>query len=77
VSAITVERVLRQAGGEDLESVELFDVYRGDVVGSGRRSLAYRLRFCSLDHTLNDAELAELRNRCIAAVEAGGKAALR
>ncbi|HWD52511.1 MAG TPA: phenylalanine--tRNA ligase subunit beta [Acidimicrobiales bacterium] len=77
VSAITVERVLRRAGGEELESVELFDVFRGDVVGDGRRSLAYRLRFCSLDHTLNDAELAELRNRCIAAVETGGKATLR
>jgi phenylalanyl-tRNA synthetase beta chain len=77
VSAITVERVLRRVGGEELESVELFDVFRGDVVGNGRRSLAYRLRFCSLDHTLNDAELAELRNRCIAAVEKDGKAALR
>jgi phenylalanyl-tRNA synthetase beta chain len=77
VSAGTVERALRRAGGEDLESVELFDVFRGDVVGVGRRSLAYRLRFCSLDHTLNDAELAELRNRCIAAVEEGGKATLR
>ena len=77
VSAIIVERVLRRAGGEELESVELFDVFRGDVVGDGRRSLAYRLRFCSLDHTLNDAELAELRNRCIAAVEKGGKAGLR
>jgi phenylalanyl-tRNA synthetase beta chain len=77
VSTITVERALRRAGGEELEAVELFDVFRGDVVGDGRRSLAYRLRFCSLDHTLNDAELAELRNRCIAAVEEGGKATLR
>jgi phenylalanyl-tRNA synthetase beta chain len=77
MSAVTVERILRRAGGEELESIELFDVFRGDVVGGGRRSLAYRLRFCSLDHTLNDAELAELRNRCIAAVEDGGKAALR
>jgi len=77
VSAITLERTLRRAGGEELESVELFDVFRGEVVGDGRRSLAYRLRFCSLDHTLNDAELAELRSRCIAAVEEGGKATLR
>ena len=77
VSAGTVERALRRAGGEDLESVELFDVFRGEVVGVGRRSLAYRLRFCSLDRTLNDSELAELRNRCIAAVEKSGKASLR
>jgi phenylalanyl-tRNA synthetase beta chain len=75
--ATTVERALRRAGGEELESVELFDVFRGEVVGEGRRSLAYRLRFCAIDHTLDDAELAELRTRCIAAVEKGGKAALR
>jgi phenylalanyl-tRNA synthetase beta chain len=72
-----VERALRRAGGEELESVELFDVFRGDVVGDGRRSLAFRLRLCSIDHTLDDGELAELRSRCIAAVEKGGKAALR
>ena len=77
VSAITVERVLRRAGGKELESVELFDVFRGEVVGESRRSLAYRLRFCAIDHTLDDAELAELRSRCIAAVEKGGKASLR
>jgi phenylalanyl-tRNA synthetase beta subunit len=39
--------------------------------------LAYRLRFCAIDHTLDDAELAELRTRCIAAVEMDGKATLR
>ncbi|HEX3841835.1 MAG TPA: phenylalanine--tRNA ligase subunit beta [Acidimicrobiales bacterium] len=77
VRATTLERVLRRAGGEELESVELFDVFRGEVVGEGRRSLAYRLRFCAIDHTLDDAELAELRTRCIAAVEKDGKAVLR
>ncbi len=77
VRATTLERALRRAGGVELESVELFDAFRGEVVGDGRRSLAYRLRFCSHDHTLNDAELVELRNRCIAAVERGGKATLR
>jgi phenylalanyl-tRNA synthetase beta chain len=77
VRASTVERVLRRAGGDELESVGLFDVFRGEVVGEGRRSLAYRLRFCAIDHTLDEAELAELRSRCIAAVEKGGKASLR
>lgn len=77
VAAVGVERALRRAGGEELESIKLFDVFRGDAVGKERRSLAYRLRFCSLDHTLNDAELADLRQRCIANVERGGKAVLR
>ena len=57
------------AAGELCESVELFDVYRGAGVSEGSRSLAYRLRFCALDRTLTDAEVAELRARCIEAVE--------
>jgi phenylalanyl-tRNA synthetase beta chain len=77
IQAGAVERMLRQAGGDELESVELFDVYRGESVGDGVRSLAYRLRFCSLDHTLGDEELGALRSRCIAAVEESGKARLR
>ncbi len=77
IPAGTVERTLRRAGGEELESVELFDVYRGASVGEGARSLAYRLRFCALDRTLGDEELAALRRRCIDAVQAGGGATLR
>ena len=75
VPAADVEAALGEAGGDELESVELFDVYRGehDLPGSqpppGRRSLAYHLRFSSLDHTLTDEELAGLRRRCIEAVE--------
>ena len=51
------EATLASAGGELLESVQLFDVYRGESCGDGRaRSLAYRLRFCALDRTLTDEE---------------------
>ena len=69
VPAGSVERTLRAAGGELLESVELFDVYRGPSLTAGARSLAYRLRFCALDHTLGDEEIAHLRGTCIAAVD--------
>ena len=55
-----------------LESVELFDVFRGTTVGEGRRSLAFRLRFCALDRTLTDAEVGELRLACIEAASAVG-----
>ena len=77
VRAEAVERLLRGAGGVELESVELFDVYRGPSVGEGVRSLAYRLRFCAPDRTLDDGELAGLRRRCIDAVEQGAPATLR
>ena len=77
VPAIRVEETLRQAATELCESVELFDVYRGSGLPGGSRSLAYRLRFCALDHTLTDGEVAQLRRRCIDAVEEALPARLR
>jgi phenylalanyl-tRNA synthetase beta chain len=68
---------LRQAGSDLVESVTLFDVYRGPGVPAGHRSLAYRLRFCAVDHTLTDAEVGDLRRRCIEAVEQAFGAVLR
>ena len=72
VPAGRVGRVLAAAGGELLESVVLFDVFRGESIGEGRRSLAFRLRFCALDRTLTDAEVGSLRQACIEAAAAAG-----
>jgi phenylalanyl-tRNA synthetase beta chain len=77
VPAAAVQATLARAGGELLGSVELFDVFRGAQLGDGRRSLAYRLRFSALDHTLSEAELAALRQGCIDAVQAAHPAELR
>ena len=46
-------------------------------MSEGSRSLAYRLRFCALDRTLTDGEVAELRSQCISAVESQYQATLR
>lgn len=72
-----VAEALRMAGGNLLESVALFDVYRGTGITEGRRSLAYRLRFCSSEHTLTDDEVGTLRTLCINAVVKEFGAALR
>ncbi len=77
VGADEVADVLGAAAGDLLESVALFDVYRGPGIGAGRRSLAFRLRFCSLDHTLTDDEVAAVRARCIAAAAERCGAVLR
>jgi phenylalanyl-tRNA synthetase beta chain len=77
VPAASVGSTLSRTAGELCESIELFDVYRGAGVGEGERSLAYRLRFSALDHTLTDGEISELRARCIAAVESQYEATLR
>jgi phenylalanyl-tRNA synthetase beta chain len=72
-----VADVLRASAGDLLESVHLFDVYRGRGIPEGTRSLAYRLRFCSPIRTLTDDEVGELRARCIEAAEKGVGATLR
>jgi phenylalanyl-tRNA synthetase beta chain len=77
VTAVAVREAIRQAAGELLEDAWLFDVFRGPQLGEGRRSLAFRVRFSALDHTLAEDELATLRTRCIEAVEASLPARLR
>jgi phenylalanyl-tRNA synthetase beta chain len=77
VAAADIELTLRSAGAELLEDLWLFDVFRGPQLGEGRRSLAYRLRFAALDHTLDEDELAAARTRCIKAVESAFRASLR
>ncbi|MGH9169629.1 MAG: phenylalanine--tRNA ligase subunit beta [Acidimicrobiales bacterium] len=77
VPAWRVEAVLRAAASELCESISLFDTYRGQGVGTGRRSLAYRLRFSALDRTLTDADVSRLRQTCIKAVESELAASLR
>ncbi len=65
VSTSAVEQALRQGAGELLESVRLFDVYRGPQVPDGHRSLAFALRFRAPDRTLEAAETAEVRQAAI------------
>jgi phenylalanyl-tRNA synthetase beta chain len=77
VPADVVAEVLAAAAGELLESVALFDVYRGPGMAEGGRSLAFRLRFCALDHTLTDDEVGALRARCIDAAASECGAVLR
>lgn len=77
VAASGLEAALRTGGGELLQSVRLFDVYRGNGVAAGTRSLAFRLRFAAADRTLADNELAAVRTACIDAVVAATGATLR
>ena len=60
-----------------LEDVRVFDEFRRDELGPGHRSVAVRLRFRASDRTLTDAEVADLRDRCITAVTSAHGASLR
>ncbi len=72
-----VERTLRTTIGDLLAALDLFDVFRGAPVSDGRRSLAFALRLQAPDRTLTDAEVGEVRQRAIDAVEATHAAILR
>jgi phenylalanyl-tRNA synthetase beta chain len=67
----TAEQVLRSvsaAGGEALRDLQLFDVYRGQGIDSGKKSLALGLIFQSASSTLTDIEIDELVAGVVAAV---------
>lgn len=64
VAAADVEQALADGAGALLESVHLFDVYTGDQVGQGKKSLAFGLRFRG-DTTLTDAQTAEARQAAV------------
>lgn len=70
VTAAAVDSALRSGAGECLESVTLFDVYEGDQVGSGRRSLAYRMTFRAPDRTLTTDEVNAFRDAAVASAAA-------
>ena len=61
VPAGDVEEAVRRAGAPLLDRAELFDVYRGDQIGEGRKSLALRLEFRAPDRTLTDEDVAGAR----------------
>jgi phenylalanyl-tRNA synthetase beta chain len=76
VPAAAVGATLQAAGGELVESVALFDVYRGPSLGPGR-SVAFHIRLRALDRTLTDAEVAIIREDMINAVVRAYGAQLR
>ena len=63
VGAGEVRAAIREGGGELLAGTEVFDVYRGEQLGGGRKSLALRLEFRAPERTLTDEEVAVVRER--------------
>ena len=72
VPAESVQAAVAKGGGDLLRSAQVFDLYRGDQVGEGRKSLALRLVFQAADRTLTDEEVARRREAIGAEVEAIG-----
>ncbi|MFI0927341.1 phenylalanine--tRNA ligase subunit beta [Streptomyces sp. NPDC021012] len=66
VPAADVEAALTEGAGELLESIRLFDVYTGDQLGEGSKSLAYALKFRAPDRTLTVDEASAARDAAVA-----------
>ncbi|MHB8628926.1 MAG: phenylalanine--tRNA ligase subunit beta [Aggregatilineales bacterium] len=67
--AAEVARVIAAAGGKLLRAARLFDVYTGDPIPPGKKSLAYALTYQADDRTLTDKEVAKVHQQIMKAVE--------
>jgi phenylalanyl-tRNA synthetase beta chain len=77
VPAAALVDAAREAAGAELREFEVFDVYRGDQVGPGRKSIAFRVEFQSPERTLSDEDAAALRAHIVEALRERFGAELR
>ena len=77
VSAGELVEAAREAAGPELRELRPFDVYRGEQVGPGRKSIAFAATFQSPERTLTDEDAAALRERVIEALRERFGAELR
>ena len=77
IPAVQVENLIKQTGGSTVTDVHLFDVYRGDQIEAGKKSLAYSLTYQDPERTLTDKDAAKLRNKIVKRLEQEFGAQLR
>jgi phenylalanyl-tRNA synthetase beta chain len=77
VPAAALAAAMRDAAGPELRDVRVFDEYRGDQIGDGKRSLAFRVAFGSPERTLTDEDAAALRGKIVDALAKQFSAVLR
>ncbi len=77
VSVADLERAIAKTAGKLLDSVTLFDEYRGENVPEGQRSLAFRLLYRAGDRTLTDKDIDPVHQKVRAALEKTYKVSLR
>ncbi|MBE7385950.1 MAG: phenylalanine--tRNA ligase subunit beta [Leptolyngbya sp. SIO1E4] len=77
VSVADLKKVMAKTGGKLLESVTLFDEYRGESVPQGQHSLAFRLVYRALDRTLTDEDIDPVHQKVRAALEKQFQVSLR
>ena len=77
IPVASLEKAIRNAAGSLLENVSLFDVYKGDQIPAGKKSVAYSMSLRAADRTLTDEECDAAMKKAIAALETEFGAVLR
>jgi len=77
VPAVEINRVIRKTGGELLQDISLFDVYQGEQIKEGYKSMAFSLRFQASDRTLTDEEVNGIHEKIQQALKDRFEAELR
>ncbi len=65
----TIEDIIRKAAGKLIENVELFDIFTGEKLGEGRKSVSFRLTFRASDRTLTDDDVNKAIDKVLASLE--------
>ena len=77
INSKDIEDVIKKSGGKLLTDIEVFDLYVGDKIEDGKKSIAYNLTFRDNNKTLTDEEVMEVFNNIIKTVETKIDAVLR
>ena len=75
--ASEIEKIIRSVSKDMIQSVTIFDVYQGDKVEKGKKSIALKVVYQALDHTLSEDEITSLYQKTIEACKKGLNADLR
>ena len=71
VAAGELVAAAREAAGPELREIRVFDVYRGEQVGEGRKSVAFSVAYQSTERTLSEEDATAIRAAIVAALAAG------
>ncbi|WP_078545203.1 phenylalanine--tRNA ligase subunit beta [Litchfieldia alkalitelluris] len=77
VAAGEIKQVIAEVGGKLLKSVSIFDLYEGERMEEGKKSVAYSLRYADPERTLTDEEVTKAHSKVLSAVEEKFGASLR
>jgi len=77
VSAGELQTAIQEAGGDILKAVNVFDVYEGEHLEKGKKSIAFSLLYQNPEQTLTDEEVAEVHEKIVQALKAKFDAQLR